>query len=123
MCCCFCINLNQVSAQEERIIKENDVIVSRGATDYYYTPISHSFYNERGITYLGKKTFNTGFSVQCNVGPFTFTAESYKSGTYEEYSSVVDVTLTARKTDAMGHDLGIETFTYKGFTLYKYIPV
>lgn len=102
---------------------EEQTDIERGATTYYYTPISYSFNNKRGRTYLGTRTYTSGISVSVSVGPCTITYTSKGSGTYKVYSYVTDIVLTARKTDAMGHNLGNVTFTNNGVTVYEYIPV
>lgn len=54
---------------------------------------------------------------------FEFTLSHKQSGTYKVYSYIADIKVTAKKTDAIGHDLGTVTFTYNGYTLYDYYPV
>lgn len=97
--------------------------ITRGATDYYYTPVNYEIYNQRGRTHMKEKTFTTGFDVTLHVGFFEFTLSHKQSGTYKVYSYIADIEVTAKKTDAIGHDLGTVTFTYNGYTLYDYYPV
>ncbi|WP_304749466.1 hypothetical protein [Dubosiella newyorkensis] len=128
---CFCLFLIQAAspltcfATEYLSTAENKDCsnIERGATTYYYTPISYSFNNKRGRTYMGTKQYTSSFGTQVGVGPCTITYSYQSAGTYKVYSYVTDIVLIARKTDAMGHDLGTVTFTNNGVTVYEYIPV
>ncbi len=101
-----------------------DKVSERGATDYYYTPISYSITNKRNRAYSRtmKATITVPVGIYVN-GMFISFGTITEGRTYNIYTYTADVTVTARKTDAMGHDLGVVTFSNPNIQLEDYVLV